>query len=150
MLLDKEMQVIEWNGLDYPDSLYFTKAPIPTPDSGWVLVNTKAAGICGSDLHLILDHTKYLVPEENYPTVLGHENAGIVVATGEGVTKVKIGDRVAVEPIHSCGLFGPPCPLCEVGKYHLCKNIIHVGLPLNKRISGGFGEFPLFMKAAVL
>ncbi len=137
------MQAILWDGTDYPDCLSYTQVEVQEPPPGWALVNTKAAGICGSDLHLILDHTRYLVPTELYPAVLGHENAGIIVEVGQGVHKVKPGDRVAVEPGHGCSLFGEGCPACSVGKYHMCPKLAHVGLPLVRRIHGGFGEYSI-------
>ena len=136
------MKAIVWDGTDYPDSLSYRDFDIPTPDPGWVLFNTKAVGICGSDLHLLLGHTRYLVPEHNFPAVLGHENAGVVVDVGEGVETFKPGDRVAVEPIHGCTEFGGGCPMCRSGRYQLCQSgLTHVGMPLTRMIPGGFGEY---------
>ena len=80
--------------------------------------------------------------QRTWSAVLGHENAGVVVVVGEGVTGLKPGDRVAVEPIHSCLQFGGSCPWCRVGKYQLCQGgLTHVGMPLTRMLPGGFGEF---------
>ena len=95
-----------------------------------VLVKVKAAGICGTDIHFY----EWLYPDR-VPrfAVLGHEFAGEVVAVGEGVTNVKVGDRVAVEPLNGCG----NCAYCRSGDYHLCKNLKQSG----KHYSGGFAEY---------
>lgn len=140
--MSNKMKAIVWDGIDYPEGLSYRDFDIPTPDPGWVLFNTKAVGICGSDVHFVLGDTRYLVPDRNFPAVLGHENAGVVVAVGEGVTRFKAGDRVAIEPIHGCTEFGGSCPMCRIGKYHLCQSgLTHVGVPLTKMIPGGFGEY---------
>ncbi len=95
-----------------------------------VLVKVKAAGICGTDIHFY----EWLYPDR-VPrfAVLGHEFAGEVVAVGEGVTNVKVGDRVAVEPLNGCGT----CAYCRSGDYHLCKDLRQSG----KHYSGGFAEY---------
>ena len=80
---------------------------VDEPRAGEVLVKTSASGVCHSDLHFM---------EGSYPTimpiVLGHESAGVVEKVGEGVTKVKPGDRVVVAFVTSCG----HCDNCVVGK----------------------------------
>ncbi|HHW47583.1 MAG TPA: alcohol dehydrogenase catalytic domain-containing protein [Clostridiaceae bacterium] len=139
-----KMKAIIWDGGDFPDSLRYGDFDIPEPGPGWVLVNNKVVGICGSDIHILIGDTKYLVPKKNFPAVLGHENAGAVVKTGEGVTSVKPGDRVAVEPIHGCIEFGGNCPMCRIGKYQLCQSgLTHVGMPLTRMLPGGYGEYSI-------
>jgi L-iditol 2-dehydrogenase len=136
------MKAIIWDGGDYPKSLSYKDFKDPTPSPGWAIVRTMAAGICGSDKELILGHTRYMVPDRNLPAILGHENAGIVVEVGQGVKRVKPGDRVAVEPIHGCIEFGGSCRMCRIGKYQLCESgLTIVGLPYTKIIHGGFGEY---------
>lgn len=136
------MKAIIWDGKDYPASLSYQTYKDPVPPPGWAIVKTMAAGICGSDKDLILGNTRYMVPDRNLPAILGHENAGIVVEIGEGVTRVKPGDRVAVEPTHGCIEFGGSCRMCRIGKYQLCESgLTHVGLPFTKMIPGGFGEY---------
>jgi threonine dehydrogenase-like Zn-dependent dehydrogenase len=140
-----KMKAIVWDGQNFPEGLAYTDFDIPKVRPGWVLVNTKAAGICGSDLHYLLGYTRYLIPDKNLPAVLGHENAGVVVDVGEGVTSVKPGDRVAIEPLHGCSERGlPPCDMCLIGKYHLCENgLTHVGIPLVEMLPGGYGEYSI-------
>jgi len=142
--MSEMMKAIVWDGTTYPDSLSMRDWPIPEPGPGWVLVNNKAAGICGSDLHYLLGYTRHLIPDRNLPAILGHENAGVVVKVGPGVTSVKPGDRVAVEPLHGCMEFGGSCPMCRVGKYHLCQSgLTHVGIPIVKMLPGGYGEYSI-------
>ncbi len=140
-----KMKAIVWDGRNYPDGLTYTDFDVPKLRPGWVLVNTKAAGICGSDLHYLLGYTRSWIPDKNLPAILGHENAGVVVEVGTGVTSVKPGDRVAVEPLHGCYERGlKPCPMCRIGKYHLCKNgLTHVGIPIVEMLPGGYGEYSI-------
>ncbi len=80
-----------------------------------VRLAVRAAAICGSDLHIF----KGKHPSAPLPVSVGHELAGEVIETGPAVTKVKLGDRVTVEPVIACGT----CDPCRRGKYHLCRNI---------------------------
>jgi len=104
--------------------------PEPVPNFGEVLVKVKATGICGSELHGY--HAKTTAPQP--PRTGGHELAGEVVALGEGVTKHKIGDRVAVEPIVPCN----DCPECLSGNYNICSKLEHIGSIAR---GGGFAEY---------
>lgn len=139
------MKAVAWDGGDYPDSLSYVELEVPAPPPGWVLVKIKAVGICGSDLHVLIGDLKYLVPKNNLPAVLGHENAGVVAALGEGVTSVKPGDRVGVEPLHPCTCFGQSCPTCRRGDYHICvPGLSWVGMPIGRLpMRGGYGEYVL-------
>ena len=83
------------------------------PERGEVLVRIAAAGVCHSDYHLALGH----FGRHRFPTVLGHEGAGVVEAVGEGVDGVALGDRVAFCFIPSCGL----CRQCVRGRPNLCE-----------------------------
>ena len=83
------------------------------PGVGEVRVAVAAAGVCHSDLHLSLGH----FGSHRFPTVLGHEGAGVVKAIGAGVTSVAPGDRVAFCFIPSCG----ECRQCLRGHPNLCK-----------------------------
>ena len=76
----------------------------PTPGPGEVLLQLGAAGICGSDLHYYFEgrNGNFIVRE---PLIPGHEASAVVAAVGEGVTRVKPGDKVAVSPSHACGRF---------------------------------------------
>jgi L-iditol 2-dehydrogenase len=86
----------------------------PSPGPGQVKVQVKAAGVCGSDLHIYHDDIKItIVP----PVVMGHEFAGVVVATGEGVSSCQAGDRVTCETTaQACGI----CLHCRTGHPNMC------------------------------
>ena len=92
----------------------------PRHGAGDVLIQVGAGGICGSDMHAFHGHHPFRIP----PVVLGHEVAGEVVAIGEGVTRVTVGDRVAVEPQISC----MSCSLCLRGLSNLCQATLRPGL----------------------
>jgi S-(hydroxymethyl)glutathione dehydrogenase/alcohol dehydrogenase len=83
------------------------------PRAGEVLVRVAAAGVCHSDLHLAEGH----LGTERQPIVLGHEGAGVVEATGEGVTHVRPGDRVGFCFVPACGA----CGQCRAGRTNLCE-----------------------------
>lgn len=138
------MCALVWDGGKFPSGLSVEEVAKPAVKPGWVLVETKATGICGSDLHYLTGQTRHLVPDENLPAILGHETAGVVAEVGEGVTNVKVGDRVAVEPVHDCYALGyDPCPACRSGQYHLCPNLSWTGIPLRVNIPGGYGDYAL-------
>lgn len=83
-----------------------------------MLINVKATGICGSDMHWY-KHNRIGQKTLKGPMVLGHESAGVVVAIGEQVTRVQPGDRVAIEPGVTC----LSCEMCKEGAYNLCPNV---------------------------
>jgi propanol-preferring alcohol dehydrogenase len=84
--------------------------PDPIPAAGWVVVDIKVTSICGSDLGSLTN------PNHNRNLIMGHEGAGVVSALGPGVTKVKIGDRVALFHIVSCN----KCKWCMAGYPQFC------------------------------
>lgn len=91
----------------------------PQPKSGELKVEVKAAGICGTDIHIYHDRFRY-----NPPVILGHEFSGVVVDVGEGVKDFKVGDRVTAEaPAQICGT----CAYCRTGNYNLCSNRLGLG-----------------------
>jgi L-idonate 5-dehydrogenase len=94
----------------------------PTPGAGEVLIKLGAAGICGSDMHYYLHGRvgNFMIRE---PLTPGHEASGFVAAVGAGVTKVKAGDRIAVNPSSPCG----KCPACREGRENLCINMRFLG-----------------------
>jgi len=97
-----------------PSTFEFGEAPSPKPESGEVLIDIKACGICGSDLHGMDGRTGRRIP----PIIMGHEAAGEITSVGEGVTSWKVGDRVTFDSTEYCG----ECPDCKVGNVNLCKN----------------------------
>ena len=90
----------------------------PQAKPGWVKIKVKASGICGSDVPRVLNHGVHF-----YPIVLGHEFSGDVVEVGEGVTKVKVGDRVSGAPLLPC----MKCDDCQNGTFSLCKHYSFIG-----------------------
>ncbi len=89
-----------------------------------VLLRMKAVGVCGSDIHYYVTGRigKQVV---QYPFTVGHEGAGEVVAAGAEVTRVKAGDRVAIDPAMPCG----HCDQCLAGRPHTCRNLKFLGNP---------------------
>lgn len=90
----------------------------PQVSAGMVKIRVKASGICGSDIPRVLHHGVHF-----YPIVLGHEFAGEVVEVGEGVTKVKVGDKATAAPLLPC----LTCDDCQNGNYSLCKHYSFIG-----------------------
>lgn len=109
------------------------RRPIPQPAPGEVLVKVEYVGICGSDLHYYESGRigNFIVKP---PFVLGHEAGGTVVELGEGVTGLKPGDRVALEPGRTCG----HCEACKSGKYNLCPDVQFFATP---PVDGVFQEY---------
>ncbi|TPI48369.1 zinc-binding dehydrogenase [Mesorhizobium sp. B2-9-1] len=98
------------------------------PDAGWVKLKVDAAGICGSDLHNF--RTGQWISRS--PSTAGHELTGTVVAVGEGVDTIAIGDRVVADSRFWCG----ECAQCRAGRRHLCTSLGFVG----EICDGGFAE----------
>ncbi|TQN66936.1 L-arabinitol 4-dehydrogenase [Colletotrichum shisoi] len=99
------------------------EAPVLAPKRGEALVHVKATGVCGSDIHFWkTGRIGSLVFEGD--CIIGHEAAGVVIRCGEGVKKLKPGDRVAVEPGVPCG----ECFLCADGRYNLCEDVQFAGV----------------------
>jgi L-iditol 2-dehydrogenase len=111
------------------------EVPVPEVGDGEVLIKVAACGICGTDIKKI--YHAYVPP----PQILGHEVAGTVVATGRGVTKWKLGDRVMSFHHIPCG----ECFYCERRSFSQCKQYKTTGL------TGGFtpngGGFAEYVKA---
>lgn len=134
------MKAARWHGVK-DIRVENIEEPVVTP--GTVKIAVEWTGICGSDLHeyvagpifVPVDDPHY-VSQDQAPIVMGHEFSGKVVEIGEGVTKVKVGDPVVVEPILSCG----ECNACKKGKYNLC---IHLGFHGLSGGGGGFSEYTL-------
>jgi L-iditol 2-dehydrogenase len=100
---------------------------LPDPminDDHDVLIRMTRVGVCGSDIHY---YTSGRIGTQivTYPFPVGHEGAGIVEKTGAGVTKVKPGDRIAIEPAMSCGV----CDQCLAGRPHTCRKLRFLGCP---------------------
>lgn len=96
-----------------------------------VLIQVKACGVCGTDVH-IYEGDKGAA-EVTPPAILGHEFSGVVKAVGSEVTSCQIGDRVCVDPNCYCGA----CDPCRNGAAHYCEHMIGYGTT----VDGGFAEF---------
>ena len=107
------------------------EVPVPQPAHGEVLVKIAAAGICGTDRHLLRGEFP-----STPPVTLGHEFSGTVTALGPGVTGVAIGARVTCDPNIACGI----CSQCLAGRINLCRNLRAVGVHRD----GGFAEYSAF------
>lgn len=94
-----------------------------------VLVRVRLAGICGSDVHIYHGTS----PVATYPRIIGHEVTGEIVAAGPDVTRVKVGDKVVLEPIRSCG----NCYACRQGRKNVCANLQVYGVHLD----GGYQPY---------
>ena len=104
---------------------------IHKPKENEVLIQVKAAGVCGTDLHIFQGAKG---ASECYPpVVLGHEFSGIVTEIGKNVTRVKVGDHVTVDPSIVCD----DCDECQEGTPHFCKDYSATGVTYD----GGFAEY---------
>ena len=97
-----------------PEDLRLEEIADVKPAPGEALIRVRACGICGSDVHGYLGITGRRIP----PMVMGHEFSGDVAEVGEGVTGIKVGDRVAAYPVIFCG----DCEPCRQGNVHVCLN----------------------------
>lgn len=115
--------------IEKPNTLVIEERPVPAPAVGEVRVKVKLAGICGSDSHIYRGHN----PFAKYPRVIGHEFFGIIDAVGEGVSPSRVGERVSVDPVISCG----KCYPCSVGKPNVCTSLVVLGVHRD----GGFSQY---------
>jgi L-idonate 5-dehydrogenase len=103
---------------------------------GQVAVRIRAGGICGSDLHYYR-HGGFGAVRIKEPMVLGHEVAGEVVAVAPDARRVKVGDRVAINPSRPCGT----CRYCAEGLFNQCENMRFYGSAMPfPHIQGAFRE----------
>jgi len=119
--------------------------PVPKVGPGDVLIRVRAAGICGTDLH-IQDGELIQIPgveasNMELPIVLGHEISGTVEEVENSISDFQIGDRVLVDPAISCGR----CYYCIIGAYTLCEKRASYG----ESADGGFEEYVCIRKENV-
>jgi L-iditol 2-dehydrogenase len=105
--------------------------PEPKPKPDEVMVEVKAAAICGTDIHIYYDEYTNCPP-----VVLGHEMSGVVVEVGKKVTMFKAGDRVTSETFkYTCG----HCRFCQIGLIGLCTERLSMGV----HVDGAFTKYVL-------
>lgn len=120
----KAIKVIE------PFKVEIVDVPKPEIEKGDdVIVRITSGGICGSDIG-IWNGTNSLA---TYPRLIGHEFGGIVESVGADVTDIKVGDKVAVDPVVSCG----HCYACKIGRHNVCSTLEVMGVHRD----GGFAEY---------
>jgi 6-hydroxycyclohex-1-ene-1-carbonyl-CoA dehydrogenase len=110
--------------------LEWKEMPTPAPGPGEVLVKVAACGVCHTDLHYI-EHgvPTFMSP----PLILGHETSGTVAALGDEVSELKVGQRVLVPAVVTCG----KCRLCRAGKENICESMIMFG----NHVHGAYAEY---------
>jgi len=111
---------------------FFEIQDIPKPEikkEDDVLIRVLAAGVCGTDVHILHDEFPYWPP-----VVVGHEFVGVVEEIGSAVTNFKVGDRIVAEPhTHFCG----KCDMCRSGRIQLCAHKRSPGWGMN----GAFTDY---------
>jgi 2-desacetyl-2-hydroxyethyl bacteriochlorophyllide A dehydrogenase len=121
-----------------PGRMELQDAPDPTPGPGEVVIASRASAICGSDLHGFREASPRRIP----PLVMGHETVGEIAEVGDGVPDSRIGERVVLKPIVSCGT----CASCREGAINHCAS----GRLVGRDLPGGFAErFAVPASAAV-
>lgn len=114
--------------INRPDEAAFGSAPEPTFGPDDVLIRVRAAGICGTDIHILKG--EYMA---DYPLIPGHEFSGEVAAVGANVTRFKVGDRVTADPNIPCNR----CYFCQRNEPNQCLNLGAVGVTR----AGAFAEY---------
>src|SRR5207245_9242840 len=89
-----------------------------------VSIRLRPRGFCGSAVNSY-EHRRIGDFVVRSPLVLGHESSGQIVEVGKGVSRERVGERVAIEPGEPCGR----CDQCRTGRYNLCPNIRFHGTP---------------------
>ena len=110
--------------------LVIEERPLPEPKYGEIVIRVAACGLCHTDLHYI-DHN---VPTfQKPPLVLGHEASGTVAYLGAGVEQWKLGDRVLIPALLTCGR----CDACRHGRENICER----GVMPGNHIDGAYAEY---------
>ena len=120
----KAIQILEPNHLEIID----VEKPV-IDEKNNILVKMTAAGICGSDIGIYHGTNA----AATYPRIIGHEMVGIIEETGANVKDLKVGDRVIINQVTSCG----ECYPCKKGRGNVCDNLKVRGV----HIDGGYREY---------
>jgi len=124
----KALVLKEYNRFEYED------VPDPVVGPASVLIQVKACGIRGSDVHGMDGSTGRRIP----PVIMGHEASGVVVETGANVAAWRTGDHVTFDSTIYCGT----CPFCRRGQINLCDNRRVLGVSCGEyRQNGAFAEY---------
>ena len=124
----KALVLTEYNHFEYAD------VPQPQVAADEVLIQVKACGICGSDVHGMDGSSGRRLP----PIIMGHEAAGVIRELGENVTDWQVADRVTFDSTVSCG----SCHFCRRGRINLCDNRRVLGVSCGEfRRDGAFAEY---------
>jgi L-iditol 2-dehydrogenase len=100
---------------------------VPTPEiinDTDILIRMSTVGVCGSDVHYYVSG-KIGSQVVEYPFTVGHEGSGIVEKVGSAVSRIKPGDRIAIDPAMSCW----ECDQCLAGRPHTCRKLRFLGCP---------------------
>lgn len=123
----KALVLTQYNQFEYLD------VPEPQAKPGEVLIDVKACGICGSDVHGMDGSTGRRIP----PIVMGHEASGVIAKLGEGVAGWRVGERVTFDSTASCGT----CHYCRQGRINLCDDRRVLGVACQEfRCDGAYAE----------
>lgn len=114
--------------IEAPGRAEFSNADTPQPGPDDVLIQVHAAGICGTDIHILKGEY-----EARYPLIPGHEFSGVVAAVGDRVTRYKLGDRVTADPNLPCNR----CPACQRNEPNQCHHLAAVGVTRD----GAFADY---------
>lgn len=115
--------------LKAPREFEIVERPVPTLETGEVLVRTAATAVCHTDLGMYTGHA----PGTKYPVVLGHESTGTIEAVAPDITHLRPGQNVIINPIIACG----HCDQCTRGARYLCRN---AGL-FGREVEGSLNQF---------
>src|SRR5213594_1071299 len=124
-----------------PLKLMLIDKPAPK-GKGELLLEIEACGVCRSNLRLSEGDWKKFGTPSHLPVVPGHEVVGVVRQTGSGVKKIKIGDRVGIQPLFSSCLH---CEYCAAGRENLCESAEITG----ESVQGGYAEYILGLEEFV-
>lgn len=111
-----------------PHQLVLKEKAKPSISENEVLLQIRAIGVCGTDLHAYAGNQAYF----SYPRVLGHELGAAVLEIGDQVQNLQRGDRVVVLPYRHCG----KCIACQKGKTNCCTSMKVLGV----HVDGGMQE----------
>jgi L-iditol 2-dehydrogenase len=122
-----------------PGDVAIEERPVPRPGPAQVVVRVRSVGVCGSDAHYY-EHGRIGRFVVEAPLVLGHEASGEVVELGPDVTRLTVGQRVAIEP----GVPDLTCEQCLAGRYNLCPDMRFFATP---PIDGALAEYVVVHEA---